>query len=139
MADGSYLFVYGTLRRDAAHPMHRVLLRHARAVGPARFSGLLYDLGPYPAAVPDPAGREEVSGELYRMGDAVKLFRKLDRYEGCYAESTAGPEYRRELREVVATDGRRLRAWIYLYNPPVDNLPRIRSGDYLARQPMGAR
>ena len=90
-----------------------------------------------------------LSGERHRIGDALKLFGNLDRYEGysaegcfaegCYREGTAGPVYRHELREVTATAGRRLPAWIYWYNPCVDNLPQTRSGDYLTREPMGAR
>ena len=61
-----------------------------------------------------------LSDERHRIGDALKLFGNLDRYEGCsaegcfaegcYSEGTAGPAYQHELREVVAADGRRLPA-----------------------------
>jgi gamma-glutamylcyclotransferase (GGCT)/AIG2-like uncharacterized protein YtfP len=47
-----HLFVYGTLRSEARHPMHRVLKRYGEFVGVGRVRGKLYDLGKFPGAVP---------------------------------------------------------------------------------------
>lgn len=128
-----YLFVYGTLRRCLGHPMHRVLRRHARPAGRARFPGRLYDLGPYPAAVPTPGRREWVAGELYRVTDPHGLFPALDAFEGCSPARPRGGEYRRERRTVYPERGPAVRAWIYLYNPDPRGHRRIVSGDYLQR------
>ncbi len=127
------LFVYGTLRGGAAHPMHRVLARHARLEGPARLRGRLYDLGSYPAAVADPAAGGEVIGEVWRMLAPERLLPLLDRYEGCTPEDPEPHEYRREPCTVtVAGQGGR-EAWVYVYNRPSGGLPLIPGGDYLAR------
>ena len=45
------LFVYGTLRKAASHPLHRTLAREARYAGTATFQGRLDDLGRYPGVV----------------------------------------------------------------------------------------
>ncbi len=135
------IFVYGTLRRELGHPMHRLLAQHARYVGRASFAGRLYDLNGYPGAVPDPAGRGRVWGEVYRFSAPGPLLALLDRYEGCNNNANAGSsggkrggpqdEYRRELRTVYGENGERLRAWIYLYNRPVGGRREIPGGDYL--------
>lgn len=128
----AYLFVYGTLRREARHPMHRLLARHAEYRGEARYAGRLYDLGRYPGVVPAP-GAPAVRGELYRMRRPQALLPALDRYEGCTDTSEAPAEYRRERQPVLCTDGRWVEAWVYLYNRPTDALRPIASGDYLRR------
>lgn len=127
------LFVYGTLRRAAGHPMHRLLARHAERVGPARYAGRLYDLGPYPAVVPDRSAGAVVHGELYRMRQRDTLLPLLDRYEGCTEADGPGAEYRREAQPVERPDGTTAQAWVYLYNRPVAGRRLISSGDYLRR------
>src|SRR4029078_4068253 len=62
------LFVYGTLRRSAAHPMHALLRETASLLGDARVRGVLYRVAEYPGLVLD-AGAGWVLGELYRLGD----------------------------------------------------------------------
>lgn len=66
-------------------------------------------------------------GELYRIRDTTLLAR-LDDYEG------GNTEYMRVRVNVVQAERKRVPAWIYLYNRPVDGLRRIRSGDYLAHK-----
>lgn len=128
-----HLFVYGTLRRDLGHAMHRVLAQHSRYAGTARYAGRMYDVGAYPAVVPDPESAPAVQGELYRLQRPAVLLPLLDRYEGCTEGDDPAAEYRREVQPVVRHDGTTVQAWVYLYNQPVRTLRPIGSGDYLAR------
>lgn len=128
-----YLFVYGTLRAGAGHPMHQVLLRDAVLEGSAKFSGRLFDLGCYPAAVPDPAGHSWIWGEVFRLLRPGELLARLDRYEGCGPDDLLPHAYRREKCAVRIGGGCEYSAWIYLYNGPVERAAPIDSGDYLAR------
>ena len=129
-----FLFVYGTLRAGAAHPMHRLLQAQALDLGEARFSGRLMDLGHYPAAVPDHTGQWQVVGELYQMLEPAPLLEALDRYEGCADNDPEPREYRREQVRVDTKDGISRLAWVYLYNLPLKSPRWIPSGDYLNRQ-----
>jgi gamma-glutamylcyclotransferase (GGCT)/AIG2-like uncharacterized protein YtfP len=130
-----HLFVYGTLRSECGHPMHRLLTRHAERVGMARYAGRLYDLGGYPGVVPEPAAAPSVRGELYRLREPRALWPSLDRYEGCTDPGDAGAEYRRERQAVLREDGTPVQAWMYLYNRPTDGLRPIPGGDFLQRTP----
>lgn len=84
---GQRLFVYGTLRSDAGHPMHDVLAAGARFDGRARVRGHLEHEGEYlalvPAADPDAPheGDGEVEGELWIITDPA-IWPTLDAYEG---------------------------------------------------------
>ncbi|MCR9144464.1 MAG: gamma-glutamylcyclotransferase [bacterium] len=154
-ANSPCLFVYGTLRSDAQHPLHRVIREHARDLGPAEFQGQLFDLGAYPGVIDSEDPTDRVIGELYEIvGDAQLLFERLDAYEECgpgFAEPT---EYLREVRPVrlfasdsaanaAARDGKSNHqqtkvtaatdAWIYLYNHSLQKAQRLVHGDYLRR------
>ena len=127
-----HLFVYGTLRRSAAHPMHRLLLP-ATFVGPARFQGRLYDLGSYPGAVASAQPTDFVRGEVYRLHEPATTLATLDRYEGCTADDPAPHEYVRTCADVWLEPGAdSLAAQIYLFNRPTAHLTQIEPGDYLA-------
>jgi gamma-glutamylcyclotransferase (GGCT)/AIG2-like uncharacterized protein YtfP len=79
--------------------------------------------------VPDSNGR--VHGEINQMLDADAVLAVLDEIEG-YSEGE--PErslYIRHEMPVTLSDGRMVRAWVYLYNAPLGRAPRIDSGDYL--------
>jgi len=115
------LFVYGTLMRG--FPLHRLLAAGAEYVGPGRVGGRLFDLGAYPAAVPDATGA--VAGELYRVGDP-RLWAVLD--------SAEGPQYHRQEVAVRAADGGAVAAFIYWYRGPLRGAP-IPGGDYRAHAP----
>ena len=124
------LFVYGTLRRAAAHPMHG-LLKPASFVDFGEFQGRLYDLGMYPGAVVSDDPADIVQGEIYRLHDPPAILARLDQYEGCGATDRAPTEYRRVLTRVRLANGGSVQAHIYLYQRALDKLPRIESGDYL--------
>ena len=129
----AYLFVYGTLRTDVGHPMHRVLIASAGLAGQATYRGRLYDLGRYPAAVPDNTGRWHILGELYRMREPEPLLHALDEYEGCAPGDPEPRQYRRELQPVLTQSGESVAAWMYLYNRPLRAARQFFSGDYLRR------
>jgi gamma-glutamylcyclotransferase (GGCT)/AIG2-like uncharacterized protein YtfP len=130
-----HLFVYGTLRSDAGGSMHARLMHGVRRVGSASIRGRLYDAGRYPAAIAsdDAAGR--VTGELYAVdaASADRLLATLDAYEGIDEAHPALSLFRRTIVAAEREDGMRVPAWAYLYNQPVDSLPRVTSGDWLRR------
>ena len=112
----SALFVYGTLRSGAGHPMQATLAAAGRSLGATRVRGVLYTVDWYPGLVVAPdAGW--VVGELWHLDDAGVL-PTLDEYEG--------EEFR---RETLACCG----AWAYLYVGPTKGLDVVASGDWLAR------
>ena len=115
------LFVYGTLMRG--FPLHRLLDGRARLVGHGSIAACLHDLGTYPAAVPNPAGR--VRGEVYALADAA-LWGVLD--------SAEGPQYHRGEVSVLMDDGVRRAASVYWFRGPLRGVP-IPGGDYRAHLP----
>ena len=121
VAEPQYLFVYGTLRPDSPHPMARVLRRHARPVGPARFRGRLYRVSWYPGARDAARPTDAVFGELYRLTRAGPCLEALDAYEG--------DEFTRVRRQVSTARGTR-DAWLYLFTGPTEQLQRIPGGHF---------
>ena len=116
------LFVYGTLTRG--FPLHALLEGRADRVGNGEVTGLLFDLGRYPAALRDRDGI--IRGEVYRLHDP-SLWRVLD--------SAEGSQYHRGEVEVRMAGGRRLTACIYWYVGPLDRAVPIPGGDYRAHPP----
>jgi len=113
------VFVYGLLR--AGEGLGHILDSLPRT-GPHRLDGFaLYDLGRYPGAVPAPA---TIVGELCEVPHAA-ILDALDAAEGVNEDP---PLY---VREQVEVDGQP--AWIYVYDRPVGDAPRIVSGDWLNR------
>jgi gamma-glutamylcyclotransferase (GGCT)/AIG2-like uncharacterized protein YtfP len=115
------LFVYGTLMRGFG--LHRLLDGRARLVGRGAIGGRLFDLGAYPAAVPDPDGR--IRGEVYALADPA-LWRVLD--------SAEGPQYHRGEVSVLMDDGGQRTASVYWFRGPLRGVP-ISGGDYRAHLP----
>lgn len=126
-----YLFVYGTLRRDAKHLMSDSLTHKAELIGSASYQGKLYKVTDYPAAVLSSNPEDKVYGELYRLFNA-DLWSILDDYEECSPSFIAPTEYRRLLQTVYLANGEAISAWVYLYNRSVSNLEVIESGDFLS-------
>jgi gamma-glutamylcyclotransferase (GGCT)/AIG2-like uncharacterized protein YtfP len=125
------LFVYGTLLRDAGHPMHQVLLGQSDFVSPGRLQGRLYAVQDYPGAVVSDRPDEWVHGELYAMRDPLTLLKRLDLYEACDVASPQPHEYRREIRPIMLPDDAYRPAWVYLYLRDTARLQAIPSGYYL--------
>jgi len=133
-ANCNFIFVYGTLRKDAGHELFHVLARNAAFVGEAVVRGRLFNLGSYPGVVLSDDPAESVKGELYEIAQSKQkaVLDLLDHYEGCAPDDREPHEYRRELVDVSTTPGATVQAWVYLLNRPTDRLEPIASGDYLA-------
>ncbi|MEX2617124.1 MAG: gamma-glutamylcyclotransferase family protein [Alphaproteobacteria bacterium] len=128
-----HLFVYGSLRRGAGHPIHRILARHATPLGPAVWQGRLYRIGWYPGAVASDNATDGVRGDVYRLRAPRLTLPPLDRFENCGPGFPVPTEFVRERHAVRRPDGGFLSAWIYVYHRPVNGLRRIAGGDFLAR------
>lgn len=98
-------------------------------VGRGSIQASLFDLGIYPAAVPAPDGL--VWGELYEAVDAPIVLAALDEIEGHRPDDQDRSLYVRSRAAVTLPDGRSESAWVYFYNAPLGQAPRIPSGDYL--------
>jgi gamma-glutamylcyclotransferase (GGCT)/AIG2-like uncharacterized protein YtfP len=125
-----YLFVYGTLRRDAQHPMARYLNQQAQWIGPASYQGKLYKVADYPAVVASSNPADKVYGDVYQLLSA-DLWSRLDDYEECSPSFPTPTEYQRLLQTVYLSNGEVISAWVYLYNHPISGLKVIESGDFL--------
>lgn len=114
------LFVYGTLKRGQ---VNFALIRDQRFLGEAVTAPKyrLYDLGPYPGLVPDPAAGLSVAGELWEVSACA--LGELDDFE------TAADEYARGPVEVMGFDRP---AEVYFYTGPIP--AGLRSAD---RWPLG--
>lgn len=111
--------VYGTLKHGMAN--HR-LLEGARYVGTDLLTSItLYDLGEYPAAVLEPS--DGIVVEVYEVNTAHVA--ALDLLEELDARNSEAGLYRRSICQT-----RHGEAWIYIYNPAVENMPCIRSGSW---------
>ncbi len=126
-----HLFVYGSLRRGFHHPAYGYIRDHFDFVGDATVKGRLYDLGPYPAAIPDDGGT--IIGELYtirEVGQFSWAMAQLDDYEGVCCEDGETPEYKRGSTR-AQVNGEEVEAWIYWYARSVEGFPVVASGDVL--------
>ena len=126
-----YIFVYGTLRQNANHPMHQQLAKHARFVAMAHYQARLYQVSYYPGAVPSNEVANQVLGELYQLLQPEQLLPLLDNYEECGPGFPQPQEYRRELQHVMLESGASVIAWVYVYNRDTSGLQQIPSGDFL--------
>ncbi|HUJ45163.1 MAG TPA: gamma-glutamylcyclotransferase family protein [Opitutaceae bacterium] len=123
------LFTYGTLRRAAGHPAHRLLADGAELMGHGTVRGRLYQAADYPVLVCDAQGAA-VAGEVYRVFALQATFVRLDQYEGFDPASPDTSEFRRDLVAVTLNDGRTVTAWAYVYQRPLFDLQPIPHGDY---------
>jgi gamma-glutamylcyclotransferase (GGCT)/AIG2-like uncharacterized protein YtfP len=124
------VFFYGTLmtgfdRRQRAGIDERTLIYLGRGF----IRAALFDLGIYPAAVPDPEGR--VWGEVYQMRAPDGVLQALDNIEGYCPEEPDASLYTRLEIPIVLENGTVENGWAYFYNAPLGRAERIPSGDYL--------
>jgi gamma-glutamylcyclotransferase (GGCT)/AIG2-like uncharacterized protein YtfP len=133
MSEPDRVFVYGTLMSGFDHPMSKLLAAGADLLGEATCQGRLYMVAHYPGLLHSDDAGDIVHGELYRLRDVAKLMAALDDYESVgpgYDEPTL---YLREMVPVTLADGSVLGAWTYIYNRPVDEAKRIKSGKFLEK------
>ncbi|MBZ4189670.1 gamma-glutamylcyclotransferase family protein [Niabella beijingensis] len=128
----NYLFVYGSLLSGFKSPAYEYMARYFELVGPATASGTLYDLGDYPAAIPDNSGRT-ITGELYRIRSKHELsyaLAQLDGYEGLNPEAGETADYKRELCSIRRND-EQVEAWVYWFSHEIKDKPVVESGNVL--------
>jgi len=121
---------HGTLMRRVRHPMAALLAAHADFVGEGCYGGRLYRVAAYPGVVPSDRPGDVVFGDIYRLRHPVRLLRRLDVYEGAAFQSRKPVQYVRALQPVILAEGKEIEAFVYLYNRPVAQLPRIRRGRF---------
>ncbi|WP_245623937.1 gamma-glutamylcyclotransferase family protein [Flavihumibacter petaseus] len=128
------LFVYGSLRKGFNHAAYDYIRRYFTLVGEATVPGGLYDMGEYPAAIPEESGARIV-GELYRIREIDEMdwaIAQLDDYEGVTPDDDEPPMYRRDRTAVTLSEtGETTSAWIYWFSGDITGKPRIISGDVL--------
>lgn len=129
---GDHLFVYGSLLTGSGLPtVDGLLPGHADDLGAAAMRGRLYQLSGYPGALPFGGRGDRVFGRVFRLRDFRRVMRRLDAYEAYFPQRPAASEYIRAMTVVTLLDsGRRMPAWVYLYNGSVRGRRRIHSGDY---------
>jgi gamma-glutamylcyclotransferase (GGCT)/AIG2-like uncharacterized protein YtfP len=125
---GERLFVYGTLRTGREPAAIRAVARTLRRCGAARLRGRLYDLGPYPGAIADPAAAW-VHGEIVELTAASPPLAWFDAYEEFDPAQPDRGGYRRE-RHAVETDAGPVACWVYLLVREPAGAPRIASGEW---------
>ncbi len=120
MQPTDYLFVYGLLMSDAEPEVELMVWSNVRMIGEATVAGVLYDAGPFPAAVP---GEGVIHGRVLAHTKR-NAWPVLDNFEGVNHDP---PLFRRG--KTVATVGTtKYDCWIYWYARDTDKLPRIESG-----------
>jgi len=139
MNNDDYLFVYGTLRRnalrtDGGERAFVQLNAAASFVERASMDGRLFEVDGYPGGCYQFAVGSRVIGELYEVDDVAGLFAALDAYEECGSDVAEPHEYQRQRVPIALDSGSVVYAWVYLYNCSIDGLPLIESGDYLLWQ-----
>jgi gamma-glutamylcyclotransferase (GGCT)/AIG2-like uncharacterized protein YtfP len=123
------VFFYGTLMTGFDRRRRAGIDSMLERVGRGRITAALFDLGIYPAAIPDPDG--VVWGEVYRTPDIDKVLAGLDEIEGHRPQMPEASLYNRLEVPVEYDDGTTGLAWVYFYNAPLGRAERIASGDYL--------
>ncbi len=124
-----YLFAYGTLKRDFDNPFSKQLRDASAYISEGTFTGCLYLVSWFPAAVYLPGSPQQVHGEIYRMEEPASLLPVLDEYEDVHAD----PElslYVRRVIPVLASDKRIFNCWTYLYNRSAEGLRQLYSGRF---------
>ena len=77
------------------------------------------------------AGPNEQRQHHRSLRDRDALLEEFDMYEACGAGFPEPTEYLRKMLQITQQDGLKGEAWTYIYNWPVDGLPRIASGKFL--------
>jgi len=120
------IFFYGTLMKD--HGRIGALIREGklRFVAAGRIEARLYNVGDYPAAVPEKGG--SVYGEVYEVSDLDEILPRLDEYEEYDASRPDDSLFIRKVTNVVLESGGEVPALVYFYNRDTEGLKVIRPG-----------
>ena len=124
------VFFYGTLMTGFDRRRRLGLDDQLSFRGRGWIRAALFDLGLYPAAVPNSDGK--VWGELFEVADPSRVLTALDEIEGHDVRTPETSLYVRRQVAVRLGDDSDAEAWAYFYNAPLGAAPRIPSGDYLS-------
>jgi len=125
-----YLFVYGLLRQKAKHEKSSYLAENAKFIADCTYQGKLYLIDYYPGVIPSENADDQVIGEVFEVTKRETL-EELDYFEGIGDEFPQPNEYVRQLEEITLLDGIKMKAWVYVFNKPVNDYQEIESGDFL--------
>jgi gamma-glutamylcyclotransferase (GGCT)/AIG2-like uncharacterized protein YtfP len=112
--------------------MSKLLSSEADFLGEASCRGKLYMVAHYPGLLYSDDANDIVFGELFRLRKPDELMAALDDYESVGPDHPQPTLYLRERIAVTLADGSTSEAWTYIYNKPVDETKRIKSGRFLA-------
>jgi len=121
----SYLFVYGTLKKEFDNPGTRMLKKYADLVATGKINAVLYQVADYPGSVRSPDPSAWVEGEVYLLKQPETILTLLDEYEDFAPNDPMHSEFIRSTIPIYLSDGPCLTGWVYLFNRPVSNLIRI--------------
>lgn len=128
--DSEYLFVYGSLLKQANNIMSTYLSEKSELVGEAYMHGRLFMVDYYPGAIHEADAESLVKGALYKLHKRESTFRVLDRYEEFTPEDIENSVFIRKIIP-VEKDGKVLHCWVYIYNQDINGCQPIASGDFL--------
>lgn len=124
------IFVYGTLKKGFVYH-EEVLQDSILQIEDAFLYGFfMYDLGAYPGIKPSPDGSGTVIGELLtiKKEKAIKVLCRMDELEGYIPGDFINSHYVRGREEVRTTDGKWHKAWVYVFNAPIDEARLLETG-----------
>lgn len=124
-----YIFVYGTLRKGIDIPINNAIAGDLEWIGTGAIKGGLYDIGNYPGVIKEDLGK--IKGDVFKLVNSKKTLKILDDYERFDVDNLEESDYIREAVE-VNFENKKIQAWIYWYNQPVEGKVWIEKGDYLA-------
>ena len=110
------------------NPLRHELLQCADYLEDTTVQGSLYLIENYPGYIPHGSG--EVHGELWNVHLPDRLFPLLDVYEDVNIRHQELGEYRRELMWVNTKNRGLVKAWIYIYQGPVNSKKKLNSGQF---------
>jgi gamma-glutamylcyclotransferase (GGCT)/AIG2-like uncharacterized protein YtfP len=130
----TYLFVYGTLRKNLIGSLDNAelmqIMRELKFVGTGFANGQLYDLGDYPGAILGENFDTKIFGEVYQLDDPKTTLEALDLYENFIPGELEASLFARVKTKIFMSDESEIEAWIYVYNSWVATGKLIESGDY---------
>ncbi len=138
------IFLYGTLLSFFQHPLNKKIQQEGVFLGKGFVRGKLFDLGSYPAAIPNK--NSYVFGEVYKIPEV--LFFDLDDYEDFNPHYIEQSLFKRKQTKVYLTNNipskneikeflakrnmfQSIVCWIYWYNKKINGHKEILSGNYL--------
>ena len=128
-----FIFVYGTLRKEASSSMSQVLSSYCDFYSKGYMQGQMYEAGGYPGVVESGNPEDVIYGDIFSINSPGILLPILDEYEECTDDFPLPHEYVRKKMSISMPDGSSLSAWVYVYNHDVAGFKLVESGDYIYR------